>query len=274
MNVNKVNYCIDRDISGVELMDAYFVSNKSNPHSHNEYVIGVVESGVQNYNLKSSTAKVISKGQIPIVNPGSLHNCINVDNKGYKCRVFYVEPKVFEKIAIDIHQDITESPLFFESTVKDAFLEKMLLRLHYSLFSNGLDIIQKQNYLYEAFAYLIKNHSTVKPKVKTEINSITINRVREYIHANFNSKINLTDLESVAGISAYHLNRMFSKLQGVPPHQYLINLRLNKARELLKQNYSVTDVTYKTGFFDQSHFSRNFKLFLGITPKQYQLAIM
>jgi AraC-like DNA-binding protein len=98
-------------------------------------------------------------------------------------------------------------------------------------------------------------------------------RVMDFIHAYYTRKIELKELADVSQLSPFHLNRMFAREVGLPPHRYLINLRLNKSRELLKSQRSITDVALQVGFYDQSHYIRNFKLYLGITPKQYQMQI-
>ncbi len=53
------------------------------------------------------------------------------------------------------------------------------------------------------------------------------------------------------------------------PHAFLLNSKINKAKEMLKDDYSIVDVALECGFFDQSHFTRNFKSLYGTTPGQY-----
>ncbi|WP_417799767.1 AraC family transcriptional regulator [Tenacibaculum sp.] len=271
MENNILKFHINHDISGVELMNANFKSNKASLHYHPEFIIGVMESGIQSYCPKSPKEKIISKGQISMINPERIHSNKNVDDKGYKYRTFNIQPEVFQKIANDIKQDEVFIPSFDMVTVKDKHLKTQLLLLHNSLFLNQFDTIQNQNSFYETFAYLIKTYSSNKLKTrKVNTNSIVANRIKDYLHTYFDSKITLEQLSEVSGLSTYYLNRVFSKSIGIPPHKYLMSLRLNKAQELLKLKNSVTEVGYMVGFFDQSHFTRNFKLFLGITPKQYQ----
>ena len=271
---NILKFHVNNDISGVELMNANFKSNKASLHYHSEFIIGVMESGVQSYCPKSPKEKIISKGHISMINPERIHSNKNLDDKGYKYRTFNIQPEVFQKIANDIGQNEVSLPNFDKVTVKDKHLENQLLYLHNCLFLNQFDTIQNQNCFYETFTYLIKTHSSNKLKGdKISANSIISNRIKEYLHTYFDSKITLEQLSEVSGLSTYYLNRVFSKSIGIPPHKYLMNLRLNKAQELLKLKNSVTEVGYMVGFFDQSHFTRNFKSFLGITPKQYQSSI-
>ena len=54
------------------------------------------------------------------------------------------------------------------------------------------------------------------------------------------------------------------------PHAYLLNIKINKAKELLKQGYTIVDTALECGFTDQSHFHRNFLKIVATTPKEYQ----
>ncbi len=271
---NILKFHISKDISGVELMNANFKSNTASLHYHPEFIIGVMESGIQSYCPKSPKEKIISREHISMINPERVHSNKSIDDQGYKYRTFNIQPEIFQKIANDIARDEVLLPNFDKVTVKDKHLVAQLLYLHNYLFLNQFDTIQNQNCFYETFAYLIKTYSSNKLKTsKVNTNTIITNLIKDYLHANFDSKITLEQLSKVSGLSTYYLNRVFSKSIGIPPHKYLMNLRLNKAQELLKLKNSVTEVGYMVGFFDQSHFTRNFKSFLGITPKQYQSSI-
>jgi AraC-like DNA-binding protein len=79
----------------------------------------------------------------------------------------------------------------------------------------------------------------------------------------------LTQLASFAKLSRFHLLRLFRTQMGVPPHEYQTQVRITHARKLLRKGYSILETAFETGFFDQSHFSRNFKRITGRTPGQY-----
>jgi len=273
MKSNILNYRRSQELEGIELMNANFKSNNASLHYHSEFIVGVMESGVQVYCPKAPKDKFISAGQISMINPERLHCNKSIDNKGYNYKTFNIQTNILNEIANDIAQNECSIPKFDNLTVIDVELEKRLFYLHDCLFFNELDTIQQQNYFYETIAYLIKSYSSDKPKEILNIsNRKIVNLIKDYLHTHYASKITLKQLSEVSGMSSYYLNRIFSKSIGIPPHKYLINLRINKAQELLKKKYSATEVGYMAGFFDQSHFIKNFKLFLGITPKAYQAA--
>jgi AraC-like DNA-binding protein len=98
-------------------------------------------------------------------------------------------------------------------------------------------------------------------------------RVQQVIHARYADDLRLDELAGVACLSKSYFIRAFRHHVGISPYAYLLQVRLNQAKTLLQNGVSATEVAHQTGFFDQSHFTRYFKRFLGITPAQYQGAI-
>jgi AraC family transcriptional regulator len=96
--------------------------------------------------------------------------------------------------------------------------------------------------------------------------------VLDFIQTNFASDLGLSELATVAGMSQFHFAREFKRATGVTPHQYLIKLRIEQAKELLSRSeLSLVDVGFKAGFSHQSHFTRLFRKLTGMTPQSYRL---
>ena len=94
-------------------------------------------------------------------------------------------------------------------------------------------------------------------------------RVREYLNENFARKVLVTDLASVAGVSPNHFIARFATTFGMPPHRYLINLRLTFAERLLAGGkLPVAEVAYLAGFSDQAHLAATMKKYKGKTPSE------
>lgn len=81
----------------------------------------------------------------------------------------------------------------------------------------------------------------------------------------------LNELSAYVDTSLWHLLREFKKHTGLPPHSWLVQRRIQKAKQLLKQGVRITEVAQLTGFSDQSHLNRHFKSAIGVTPRQYLL---
>jgi AraC family transcriptional regulator len=79
-------------------------------------------------------------------------------------------------------------------------------------------------------------------------------------------------MAAVARLSPYHFARQFKAATGVPPHQYVITRRVERAKELLQAgaDLSLAEVASRAGFSDQSVFCRHFKRAVGVTPGQFR----
>lgn len=95
-----------------------------------------------------------------------------------------------------------------------------------------------------------------------------IGAARELLHANPAAGHSLWQLASEVSMSPFQFARVFRELVGVPPHQYLVQLRLQRARELLKSGTSVTEACYAAGFNNLSHFVRSFHRAFGVPPSR------
>lgn len=79
----------------------------------------------------------------------------------------------------------------------------------------------------------------------------------------------IKQLAEAVNISPYYLIRMFKQQTGLTPHQFQLQNRIRKARRLLTAGREITETALVTGFYDQSHFSRNFKKLTALTPLEY-----
>jgi AraC-like DNA-binding protein len=97
-----------------------------------------------------------------------------------------------------------------------------------------------------------------------------IKRTKEYLQAHYAHEVALQDLADVANMSPFHLSRSFRQVVGLPPHAYQTQLRLARAKTLLARGCEVGYVASETGFFDQSHFTQQFKRHYLVTPGSYR----
>lgn len=87
---------------------------------------------------------------------------------------------------------------------------------------------------------------------------------------------NLYLIEEMArdsNISPFYMIRQFKKAFGLTPHQFQIQCKVRKAQKLLEKEKDISEVTYESGFCDQSHLNRCFHKIVGLTPKDYQKSI-
>ncbi len=95
-------------------------------------------------------------------------------------------------------------------------------------------------------------------------------RTRHFLENNYEADLNLEMLSSTQSISKYHLLRLFKKYYGLTPAQYVIDKRIEKAKEHLVDGMSVTETCFAVGFESLGSFSTLFKRKTGKSPYKYQ----
>jgi AraC-like DNA-binding protein len=94
-----------------------------------------------------------------------------------------------------------------------------------------------------------------------------------WIEANASEQVALTELSQRAQLTPFHFLRLFTRVLGVSPHQYLVRTRLRLAARLLAEpEASVTNTAYQVGFRDLSHFIRTFTRAAGVSPREFRRA--
>jgi AraC-like DNA-binding protein len=94
-------------------------------------------------------------------------------------------------------------------------------------------------------------------------------RARDYLRERVVTPVTLDELADVAALSKFYLLRAFQRAFGITPHSYQMQLRLARARRLLAEGRPLSHVTYDAGFADQSHLTRRFAAFYGLTPARF-----
>jgi AraC family transcriptional regulator len=101
-----------------------------------------------------------------------------------------------------------------------------------------------------------------------------LNRVIEYIEANLDREIALRALASTAGMSSHYFSELFKQSLHVSPYQYVLRRRVERAQQLLSQpSITVLEAAVRSGFSDQSQFTKLFRRIVGVTPTGYRAAL-
>jgi len=99
-------------------------------------------------------------------------------------------------------------------------------------------------------------------------------KVMNYIQANLAEKLSLQDIAEQIGLSRSYFATQFKKTEGISTHQFVNQQRLERAKQLLKNDDSpMVEIALDCGFNSQSHFNRLFKRYVGVTPRTYQKAL-
>jgi AraC family transcriptional regulator len=99
-----------------------------------------------------------------------------------------------------------------------------------------------------------------------------LKRVIDYIDADMSSKINSRDLAAVAGLSRMHFASQFRVATGLRPHEFLLQRRIRRAAELMRDTtMPIMEIALTVGFQTQAHFTTVFKRFTGCTPRCWRV---
>ena len=125
-------------------------------------------------------------------------------------------------------------------------------------------------------AHLIRRYSLTKPPSagRRGLSTQQLQRALEFIHDHIESDLSLAQVAAAAYLSPYHFARLFKLAVGVPPHQYIIAQRIQRARRLLASpELSVEEISWRVGFSSQSHFIAQFRRLVGMSPGEYRCAL-
>ena len=118
--------------------------------------------------------------------------------------------------------------------------------------------------------HLLRNHGTSPQAVADRRGGLprsTLRRVIDFVNDNLSMDLGLSEMAGVANLSRYHFSRQFKRSTGLSPHQYVIQRRVKRAKELLScTDLSVGDVASAVGFTHQSHLARHVRRHFGVPP--------
>src|SRR6267154_412130 len=98
-----------------------------------------------------------------------------------------------------------------------------------------------------------------------------LRRVVEYIRQHTDRPVTIKEIAASIELSDSHFRRAFKIATGLPPHRWLLSVRIGEAQKLLKEGVvSLSEIALETGFVDQSHFSRTFQKVIGVSPRVWQ----
>lgn len=156
--------------------------------------------------------------------------------------------------------------------IHDPPLGRALHQLHSLLEQPGCALAQ-ESFALVTGAQLVHRHSMNGPSLPDSSDGRrAVQHAREYLDEHCDQNVSLASLAGLTGLNPFQLLRLFHRHVGVPPHEYLLQVRINRAKKLLLEGQTPVDAALATGFFDQSHLCRHFHRLVGVTPAQYRNA--
>ena len=256
------------DLGNLDLLRATFVKHAFARHTHEGYAIGVIERGAESFSYRGATHRAPA-GSIVLINPGEAHTGQAAVAGGWSYAMLYPEVELLRTVASELAGHECAVPYFPEPVVDDPPVATLLRRLH-TLLERSDDTLERESQLYAVCAYLLVRHVAERPQPHApaaEPGRVAL--ARSYLEAHLEDAVNLDDLARLTNLSPFHLLRVFQRETGLPPHAYLTQLRVARAKRLLASGMPLPQVAVLTGFSDQSHLTRHFKRLVGVTPGRY-----
>jgi AraC-like DNA-binding protein len=253
---------------GVDLLSARYVTHRYTRHAHTTYTIGLIESGVEEFEHAGSLLRAAA-GQVAILNPEVVHTGQAGVPEGWRYRVLYPAVDVIADVAAEL--GAPRGTPYFPSTVVDDPAAARLLRSVHDSAARG-DALASSSLLRTALAGLVRRHAARPPADGGDsAASPAVRAARDILHERLTDPPSLDELAAAVGSGPFALLRAFRAAYGLPPHAYLTNLRVLRARTMLDSGLRPAEVAARTGFTDQAHLTRHFKRIVGVPPGAYLL---
>lgn len=267
----KTHYWHDATLSNLELLHATYITHTFAPHTHEGYAIGVVMTGAESFAYRR-TEHVAVAGEVVIINPAEVHTGQAYTTQGWTYRMLYPDAEQLRRVAAQIGGSENTFPFFPAAVVDDPAVAAQIVHLHRQL-ERGVDPLTAEVLWHTMLTALISRHADEQRPLVSPIPRAEHGLVQQalnYLHDNYATTIHLQDLADTVALSPYHFLRLFKANLGLPPHTYLTQLRIHRAKALLNAGHAIADVAQLVGFTDQSHLSRHFKRIVGVPPGEYQ----
>jgi AraC family transcriptional regulator len=184
-----------------------------------------------------------------------------------------LKPELLNQNAVDLFgTDFVE--LIPHFAIQDGLIQQIGLALQAELRSQSSSRLYAETMANALAVHLLGHYSTRRYRTTGYKGGLPPHKLRlvtEYINHYLECELSLNELAAIAQLSQYHFCHAFKQATGLSPHQYLIQQRLERAKQLLKQReMTIGEVAISCGFTHQSHLHRHFKRLTGVTPKTWR----
>jgi AraC-like DNA-binding protein len=258
-------------VPGVDLLRARYVTHRFGRHTHDQYALGLVRSGVEEWRHGGSLERA-GAGAIPVVNPGTVHTGHAGVPEGWTYRMLYPSVPVMTRIAAEAGLP-AGTPWFPDPVLDDPDAARLLLSAHRA--AETADALAASSLTLLLLARLLRRHARVGAAPRTHrattvAGTPTVVRARDLLVGRLTDPPTLEELAAELGTAPFPLLRAFKRWYGLPPHAWLTQQRVDRARALLDAGDPPAAVAATVGFVDQAHLTRHFRRIHGVPPGAYQ----
>lgn len=250
-------------------------------HSHDYVEMAFVMSGAGRYRIADKMYDV-KEGDLLIFNPGVMHQAFLPEGKDTGTTEFFVgfTEVQFQGMYKNYIPLSTDGNILHTSGELRQKIFKICsaMETEKSLGEQGRYFVMKA-YLMQWLVYIIRAVSKPVETVPTGYAFESVNKkyvveqIVNYFEDHYSEKISLESIAENMYLSTFYISKIFKSETGDTPIRHLINIRLEKAREILEQTpgRSIKEVAAEVGYDDAYHFSKQFKKHYGISPSQIRV---
>ncbi|HZH43036.1 MAG TPA: AraC family transcriptional regulator [Lysobacter sp.] len=246
---------------GVELYRAHIVRHAFEPHTHDAFGIGAIESGVERFRYRGGD-HLAPAGSRVLMNPDALHTGRAETEGGWRYRMAYVDAEVVEAIS-------GERGWWFPDAVQHDVTRAARVTATLDALWRAIGEPLAFDCALLALVDAVRDQARAAPAPPTR-GTPRFAPVLDYLRAHLERRITLDELAAVAGLSPFHFLRSFRAEHHATPQQMLMALRLHEAKRRLAAGEAPAQVALAVGLTDQAHLTRAFVRRYAITPGRYR----
>jgi AraC family transcriptional regulator len=262
--------------TGWRVCDAVCTSGPGDPcyvEQHSAFSIALVTDGNFQYRTAQGSA-LMTPGSLMLGNPGACFECGHPHTRGDRCLAFHFSPETFESIVAGI-PGATRLPLGAARlppvpSILGVLAAAQALR---DTDAGGTpeEFRELALQLAGAVCTTLSENTSPPPRAPTSRDERRVAAALRCIEAQHDTRISVDDLAAAAAVSPFHFLRIFERVVGVTPGQYMLRTRLRRAAvKLRRSSDAIAAVALDSGFDDLSTFNRQFRRATGLTPGAYR----
>jgi AraC-like DNA-binding protein len=249
-------------VAGVhEVFHARFVDYAYPPHVHDAWTVFVVDDGWIRYDLETHH-RAAGGERVFILPPNVVHDGRAGAHGGFRKRVLYLSTDVLDERLV--------GPAVDRPDISEPGLRQAVHRLHRAL-GHPDDALEAESRL-ALVGDRLRAHLTASPPEGGTSPQGLAGDLRDLLDERLFERTTLAEAGQNLGVSPSHLVRCFTGSFGIAPHQYVTARRIDAARRRLLDGEPIALVAAGVGFYDQAHFTRQFKRYVGIPPGRFALS--
>jgi AraC-like DNA-binding protein len=252
--------------SGIEAVTARFHGHAYDMHRHDEWLVGVTHAGVQDFFCRGQRRQSTS-GRVILIEPGERHDGQALDAEGFSYSMLYLPQAWLRE-----HLGGRDGDIGFRQTLADHRPLGMAVARACGALLGGSPGLLFDEARDQVLAFLCRQFGKQGPAEACAAAQVA-ERGMDYIQAHYAEAFGLEELARQAGaVDRYQLARAFRRRFGSSPHACLVEIRLEKARAMLRSGTPPAQAALTSGFADQSHLGRWFRRAYGLSPSAYRFA--